>query len=625
MHAYHKIKSFEVKGGFLDGIKIDFDDNLNCLIGGRGTGKTTVIEFIRYALGRMPEKQHSPDMYKAIDGLIRNNLGTGEVTVGIETMDGLSYTIEGSLDEDILIFDEAGEPAKISLDTGVLFSAEIYSQNEIENIAIDPFYQLKLIDKFIAKEIAEIEKTIRETARGLDQNALEILQLRSEVDTLKEQLSEFTTVEEKLKVFKVEEGEETKELQKEVELKAVRDKEARCIRDVSAFFAEVADELTSLSVSLSGRLEECFESDVLKGENKDIFEKIQRESTERIGLAGRKFKEALESFQSIKGVLQENEGELTGRHAKQEKRYRELLEKHEKEKNKAKERDALLKKHSLLMAQRKKLDKLSGELTERDTQRKKLIGRLSELRDERYAKRTEVAEMINGKLSPTIRVRIEQFGNTNEYGRILFESMKGSDLRFKRMVEKAAERIPPQDLASAVQTSNVNYVAEHLGVEPERAEKFINHLKNSKNIFDIETVELYDKPIIELKDGRDYKDSSQLSTGQKCTTVLPILLLESANPLLVDQPEDNLDNAFIYETVVKSLKAIKGKRQLIFVTHNPNIPVLGEAERVFVMRSSGREAQIQAHGSVNEVKEHIETILEGGKEAFRLRKEKYGY
>lgn len=56
---YHKIKSLEVKGGFLDGMKIEFDDNLNCLIGGRGTGKTTVIEFIRYALGKMPDRRCS--------------------------------------------------------------------------------------------------------------------------------------------------------------------------------------------------------------------------------------------------------------------------------------------------------------------------------------------------------------------------------------------------------------------------------------------------------------------------------------------------------------------------------------------------------------------------------------
>jgi len=138
-------------------------------------------------------------------------------------------------------------------------------------------------------------------------------------------------------------------------------------------------------------------------------------------------------------------------------------------------------------------------------------------------------------------------------------------------------------------------------------------------------VELHDRPTIELKDGQDYKDSSSLSTGQKCTTILPILLLESASPLLIDQPEDNLDNAFIYETVVKSVLEVRGKRQLIFVTHNPNIPVLGDAQRVVVLQSTGRQASVKAVGTVDEVKDEIETILEGGKEAFEERKKRYGY
>ena len=79
-------------------------------------------------------------------------------------------------------------------------------------------------------------------------------------------------------------------------------------------------------------------------------------------------------------------------------------------------------------------------------------------------------------------------------------------------------------------------------------------------------MELGDEPFIELKDGADYKNSADLSTGQRCTVILPILLLESERPLLIDQPEDNLDNAFVYDTIVKSLRDAKGGRQLIFVT-----------------------------------------------------------
>lgn len=89
-----------------------------------------------------------------------------------------------------------------------------------------------------------------------------------------------------------------------------------------------------------------------------------------------------------------------------------------------------------------------------------------------------------------------------------------------------------------------------------------------------------------------------LSTGQKCNTILPILLLDSDNPLSIDQPEDNVDNSFVFDSVVKNVRQVKRRRQLIFVTHNPNIPVLGGAEKVVVLDSNGITAfeQRKAHG-----------------------------
>ena len=104
-----------------------------------------------------------------------------------------------------------------------------------------------------------------------------------------------------------------------------------------------------------------------------------------------------------------------------------------------------------------------------------------------------------------------------------------------------------------------------------------------------------------------------------------ILLLDSDNPLLVDQPEDNLDNRFIYETVVETVRKIKARRQLIFVTHNPNIPVLGDAERVFVLESNGQRSRKANEGTVDECKDEIVTLLEGGVRAFQERQRRYAY
>ena len=78
-------------------------------------------------------------------------------------------------------------------------------------------------------------------------------------------------------------------------------------------------------------------------------------------------------------------------------------------------------------------------------------------------------------------------------------------------------------------------------------------------------------------------------------------------------------------TIVNSIRKVKSRRQLIFVTHNPNIPVLGQADRVFVLASDGRHGRIARVGTVDDCREDIVTLLEGGRDAFMERKERYGY
>jgi ABC-type cobalamin/Fe3+-siderophores transport system ATPase subunit len=105
--------------------------------------------------------------------------------------------------------------------------------------------------------------------------------------------------------------------------------------------------------------------------------------------------------------------------------------------------------------------------------------------------------------------------------------------------------------------------------------------------------------------------------------VLPILLLDGDRPLLVDQPEDNLDNRYVFETIVESLLKTKFNRQMLFLTHNPNIPVLGDAERVIVLDSNGVTARKANEGTVDECRIEIVTLLEGGARAFNARKRRY--
>jgi len=623
---FHRIRSISIIGGFLDGQSFELADGLNCIIGGRGTGKTTVLELIRWALDQMPDQGEASGRYRSIHRLIEANLGTGRVSLEIETLDHIRYRVHRTCDDDAIVLDDNGDPVDIDIGRGNIFSAEVYSQNQIEDIADDPLFQLKIIDKFVADKIKEINARIVAAVRDLEASADDILRLRKQVYELEEQIGELPEVTEKLKAFTIPEGtEEAKSLKKESQFKAIRDREKGSLKALRAVFLHTADSLKSAVADLPAQIADCFSEEILAGPNGGIFREIRTLADAGARNMAGKVADATHLISEIEGNLGEKSEGVEAIHVKQEKVYLDLLEKMEKEKDKAKERDRLLRRRARLQESQEKLKKRRDELLDKENVRRSMLRRLSDLKDERYRLRANVAEELSAQLTPIIRVRIEQYGNTDTYRNLLLESMKGSRLKYTQVVDRLVQRIPPHEFAAIAQRGDVEALKDHLEIDADRANRIILQLKDFKAIFDIETAELHDRPTIELKDGPDYKDSSILSTGQKCTTILPILLLKSESPLLIDQPEDNLDNAFVYETVVKSVRRAKGSRQLLFITHNPNIPVLGDAERVFVLQSSGRKASLKAIGTVDEVKDEIERILEGGKEAFRRRKERYGY
>jgi ABC-type cobalamin/Fe3+-siderophores transport system ATPase subunit len=136
-----------------------------------------------------------------------------------------------------------------------------------------------------------------------------------------------------------------------------------------------------------------------------------------------------------------------------------------------------------------------------------------------------------------------------------------------------------------------------------------------------------DKITIFLKIDSDYKEFDKLSAGQKATALLILLFTQEDRILIIDQPEEDLDNRFIFDDVVTILRDLKGKRQIILATHNANIPVLGDSEQIFVLEADNEKGCVLSNvGSIDtkSITENIKNIMEGGEEAFRMRIEKYG-
>lgn len=117
-----------------------------------------------------------------------------------------------------------------------------------------------------------------------------------------------------------------------------------------------------------------------------------------------------------------------------------------------------------------------------------------------------------------------------------------------------------------------------------------------------------------------------LSMGERAVVLLKILLNTDDKPLLIDQPEEHLDNRYIYNELVPAFRAAKAKRQIIIATHNANLVVNTDAEQVVVAQYHEGTISYKSGALENDdTRELIKDILEGGEQAFRKREEKYGH
>jgi ABC-type lipoprotein export system ATPase subunit/predicted nucleic acid-binding Zn-ribbon protein len=618
----HQLKSVSVVGGFLDGQRFDLSDGLNCVIGARGTGKTTVLEFVRYAMDALPADGAAR---RRVESLVEQNLAGGRIEVAVRTKDGLSYVVSRSAGDEPVVLDENRNPTDISLRSGGLFKVDIFSQNEVEAIADQASSQLDLIDNFEADRIADIEHRIRTLKADLAANASKITPLQQKADAIGDELNALGNVNEKLKAFKAEGGDDADAINQAHGLKALRDRERRSVGATNDLLTELYQAIEANVGHISQRLATIFTEDMLKGPNGSLVEEM------RLGLqtcsddVDRLLRDALERIRAEGETVAAKSGKLDLAHKQQDLKFQELIEKHKEAQGKAAERHRLEKLRNDLLAKQRERDQLLEQLKALRDERTRLLRQLSELRDERFGVRQTIVDRINAALSPSIKASIIQFGNPEEYRALLEEALQDNRLRRNVVAGKVANAFWPAELAEAIKQRDTQALIDKAELNADQADKVMAAMVGSQVLFDLETVELIDLPKIELNDNGTLKETGALSTGQKCTTILPILLMDSENPLLIDQPEDNLDNRFVFETIVESIGKIKRRRQLIFVTHNPNIPVLGDADKVFVLDSDGTTARKVNEGTVDHCKDNIVTLLEGGEDAFKRRKARYSY
>lgn len=624
-HPHHRILSIEVSGGFLDGARLEFSDGLNCIIGGRGTGKTTVLEFVRYILGMMPDAADSRPRAKAIEGHVRGNLGSGTIYLEVETKHGTRYRAERPWGDDVQVLDRDGDPVPVSLDRDLVFKADIYSQNEIEEIATTPRFQLSLIDRFAEEDIREVEAEISRAKRQVQDSAAELRMLEGRIREIEDVVPEIDVVSKRLQELQVSDGADAELINQAHSHKALRGREVAAIGDLRHAVSDARAIIRRHAETVAEACAAPLVDDFRDGPNAAVFEELDMVMGAFVDLYHNEAKRLEAQGQAVLSRIDELTADLAAEHARQEQQYRDCVARSDVERQHAAERASLQKRHLGLTRAQHDLASIRQKHKTMEVQHRRLMAELSDLRDRRFGLRKGVAEHLAQALAPMVRVTVRQAGDRSAYEAVLKEMLKGCGLQYVRLVARIVEAISPEELSRLVRKADAARLAQDAGIAEDHAARILSHLKASDQLPGLETVDLEDEPLIALKDGADYKNSAGLSTGQRCTVILPILLLQSERPLLIDQPEDNLDNAFVYDTIVRNLREAKGGRQLIFATHNPNIPVLGEADRVFVFSSDGRKGGVTHMGRVDDVKDQLEHLLEGGKEAFVLRMQRYGH
>lgn len=586
--------------------KISFNPGMNNFIGIRGSGKSTLIETVRYALDiPIGNNSHEPK-YK--ERLVQNFLGSGgKLEVEMIDRNGKTYISERIYGESPTLFELSSNGEKelqYSLKSNAIINKPLYyGQKDLSDIGGETSTE-DLINKLMGEKLNSVRQEI-------DEQSSKIINLIAEIRKVDKQLSQKeeidarkAAIEKDMKIFK--ELEIDKKLNKQIEFNKDSNRLDSLIEFEDSLISEIENVYKEYSGSFANHL--SYESK----ENLELFKQVYETFT--------KFQQAFQSLAEIVKKLQTEKGNLEKLRKTFAEKYEELKEEFSEIKRTINlpniEADTYVKLSKDFDLQNAKLNEIKKLGERKLALRKSLAQSLTQLRTlwhKEFGLVQEEIEKLN-KDQSAIQIEIEFKGNKDRFKEFLKSYVRGSGLR-DALIGDIADAYP--DLIEiyndfAVEGSNINTLCSGG-----------NNLQNFKskfaeNINEFLTYRIPDKFTIFYKGRR----LDEHSLGQRASAlIIFILTLKENDLIIIDQPEDDLDNQTIYLDVITELKKLKGQTQFIFATHNPNIPVLGDCEQLLSCTYNNNIIETKV-GSIDnkEIQQNIVDIMEGGDEAFKQRK-----
>jgi energy-coupling factor transporter ATP-binding protein EcfA2/histidinol phosphatase-like PHP family hydrolase len=623
--AVPRILGVHIDGGFLSGEVIQFNSNLNCIIGGRGTGKSTAIEAVRCLVGHESESS-----------VVDSEVWPDELHLAWQDQAGQQHT---------LFRPKGGEVENVDNPFGPCnFDVDCFGQGEAARISVEaqtnPLALLNYLDKFV---------DLDEAIAAEDKTREELLTLQTEIEKAEQKVQLIPQYERLLSTA-------------QQQLAALQKPE---VKELIELQRQLATE-RELRAQILVKIQEAKETALAGSPKEAVQEILELAGTANLAVGATEFQAILTAATAFKTAIRTAEAQinagLTGLERLVTAQFVSWKAKEAEAQKKidVKRRELEALKVSFDMSYISKLAADEASHSQAVKNLKTWVPHLAETRKrrttvlkQRWEERDRVATLREtfGRLATaTLREALSDLQVSLKYARNAY-APDAADLIIQVMGWKTnqqpraawlVETLTVPVLLDAIQRTKVEPILaiqtpEGVSVfKRDEATTILERLAEPSVKFALERATLHDLPRLQVSraipdglGGQRYivRDFAKLSLGQKQSVLLALMLSSASDkPLIIDQPEDNLDGEFIYTTLVPVLRRAKERRQVIIVTHNPNVAVLGDAEQIVVMKAFNDRGEIIARGSIDspEIRDAACAILEGAREAFLRRAKIYG-
>lgn len=623
--SFPKFIGIEFDGGILDKTSVNFSNNFNSIIGGRGTGKSTFLECLRATSGNSTRED-----------VIDNEVWPDSVRLYYQDEAGQMLEFQRrKFNETINFTDPKNGIQKITI--------ESFGQGEtastIQKCGKDPEVLLKFIDNFIEIDSYIIKDESIRTA--LLENQTFIERIKFEIDTIPTITKALTNVKAQLETLKENNAKEIVELEEAIA-------NERTLRNQLTITLD--EHISSISEGLN--TEFLKETIITLHEDKIIVGKEEFKSVNELIINyTNSVGEQSEKVVTKSTQLKKSIGDIIDKWKSKEV---EILQRIEKKRVELEGQGIKLdmsfirkitKDVSDFEAKLKDLNTKNGKYQEFTKERIKLLKERKDNLDLLYNERYRFIHTINNNLKGSVidyevEIKLEKQNLSPQLSELI-KNIMGYRTAQVPKAEILVKSLSFFDLLNSVMKNDHTKIVGIKGsnqqaiFSEEEAKDIIGRLKDLTILGQLQRAIIKDLPIINIKKKITNnegvisiieRDFSKLSMGQQQSILLTLLLYSKRNcPLIIDQPEDNLDSEFIYKTLVKNLKRIKEHRQVIIVTHNANIAILGDSELILPLKSTNERTSIIDRGSIdnNQTNKMACSILEGGDAAFKKRQSIY--